>query len=528
MPVFMNRFRHSLNSWRRKDRRSLLPFPLLEIGKPTLQDVTAGITVAVVALPLALAFGLASGATAAAGLYAAIFGGLVAALFGGSKVNISGPTGAMSVVLIEVTSRHGLEGMIIAGIMAGLMQIGLGLMRAGRLIKYLPHCLIAGFTTGIAVVIFLGQVPTFTHAPVVGGVTAVVMVLVKRLWPNGPAALAGLLAGIGTNALVTGPTVSGVPQSLPHVHVPFVEPAALLSLFGAAVTICLLGSIEGLLSATVADGMKKEGRHNSDKELVGQGVGNIASAIVGGVPITGAIARTSVAVKSGAQTRWTAIIHSLILLAVVLAFAPLARFVPLASLAAVLMVTAGHMIEWKSIKVVPSAPPHYTIVFALTLILTVLADLTIAVVVGFSVATVLFAIRLTREPLGPSSLALPDPLAQQSSVHTLSGPLFFGVAEQLMEQLETSDREILILDMRTVSMIDATGAIMLQRLHQSLREKGRTLIVYGLPQTCVTTLQRLNEETHEPPYILMCAEAELPDHVARAASLTLNLSPNTQ
>ncbi len=517
MPVF------SFHTWRRKVRRSLLPYPLVDIGKPTLQDVTAGITVAVVALPLALAFGIASGATAAAGIYAAIFGGLAAAIFGGSKVNISGPTGAMSVVLIEVTARHGLEGMVIAGVIAGLLQIGLGLLRAGRLIKYLPHCLIAGFTTGIAVVIFMGQVSTFSHAPLVGAVTAAVMIAVKRLWPNGPAALAGLLAGVTTNAFVAGPTVSGIPQSLPHVQLPLADAGTIVSLVGAGVTICLLGSIEGLLSATVADNMVKGRRHNSDKELVGQGVGNLASALVGGVPITGAIARTSVAVKSGARTPWTAIIHSLILMAVVLAFAPLAQAVPLAALAAVLMVTSVYMVEWESVKLVPSAPAHYTVVFVVTLLLTVLADLTIAVVVGFAVATILFALRISREPLKPSSLALPETLAAQASVHTLSGPLFFGVAEHLLEQLERSERDILILDMRHVSLTDATGALMLQRLHSTLKEKGRTLIVYGLPQESCQTLQRLSEG-REIPYILMCAESELPDHVARAASPALNLS----
>ena len=506
--------RHLLALLSRAPRRPLLPGKLIDISKPTLADVTAGLTVAIVALPLALAFGLASGATAKAGLYAAIAGGIVAALFGGSKVNISGPTGAMSVVLIDVAARHGFEGMLAAGALAGLMQIGLGIARAGGLIKYLPHCLIVGFTAGIAVIIFTGQIATFREAPLVGLATAAVMVGVKTLWPNGPAALIGLLAGVGVNAFVGGPTVTGIPQSLPELQFSFLNPATMLSVTGAAVTICLLGSIEGLLSATVADTMGTHRRHNPDKELIGQGFGNIASALIGGVPITGAIARTSVAVKSGARTEWTSIIHALVLLAVALIFAPYAQYVPLAGLAAILMVTSVYMVEWKSLKVLPHAPPHYATVLITTLVLTVLTDLTIAVLAGFAMATVLFAFRFTREPICPCGLSLPDSVTKQAAVHTLNGPLFFGVAERLFEHLDEGDQPYVILDMRNVPMIDATGAFMLERLHTSLKRHGRTLIVCGLTARCREVIERLNGG--EPlPYIVLNTESEIPQFLAQ-------------
>lgn len=472
--------------------KAFFPWKLIDVGKPTKDDFVAGLTVAIVALPLAIAFGLASGATAASGLYAAIFGGFFAALLGSSKVNISGPTGAMTVVLVEITQKHGLQGMVLAGIMAGIMQIALGYVKAGRLVKFLPHCLIAGFTSGIAVVIFRGQLPSFSGAPAVGLATILTMIAVGRFWRNGPGALLGLLAGVATNLVAGGPTVQGVPQTLPAAQLPITDLATLSSAFSAAVTICILGSIEGLLSATVADSTLGT-RHNSNKELIGQGIGNLMSALFGGVPITGAVARTGVAVRSGAKTAWTGMIHSLILLLVVLVFAPFSKYIPLASLAGILMVTSFRMVEWESLKLIPKAPRHYTSVLVTTMALTIFTDLTFAVGVGFTLATLLFTLRLTRHPFESPNITLSENTAEFVSVQTLNGPLFFGVTQTILETLEQTGKHILVLDMRKVPLVDATGALMLQKLDHTLRQQGGGLIVYGLDERAEETLHRLDE-----------------------------------
>ncbi len=489
-----------------------------QVGPPTTQDLVAGVTVAVVALPLAIAFGLASGATAAAGLYAAIFGGFFASFFGGSRVNITGPTGAMAVVLMDITARHGLEGMMLAGLMAGIMQIALGYAKAGRLIKFLPHCLIVGFTSGIAVVIFQSQIGTFLLAPVVGLAAGGAMMLARLLWPKSPAALIGLFAGIVANALIGGPTVEGVPRTLPVPGLIWPSFDMFTASFGAAVTICLLGSIEGLLSATVADNMMGT-RHNSNKELIGQGVGNLVSAMFGGVPVTGAVARTGVAVRSGARTPWTGMIHSVILLLVVLFLAPLAKYVPLSALAGILMVTAIWMVEWEGIKLIPKAPAHYRAVLLVTLALTVLADLTIAVGIGFGLAMLLFTLRLTKQPLKEPDLIISDqgrPIhAENVVIHAVNGPLFFGVAEDLLERFEACpQKDVLVLDMRRVPLIDATGAIMLHKLATRLKSSGGRLVVFGLDNEAKALLRALSTQDGKDPYIVIDRAEELVPAIA--------------
>jgi len=483
------------------------------VGPPTFQDLIAGVTVAVVALPLAIAFGLTSGATAAAGLYAAIFGGFFASLFGGSRVNITGPTGAMAVVLMEITARHGIEGMLLAGFIAGLMQIVLGWLKAGRLIKFLPHCLIVGFTSGIAIVIFQSQIASFLLAPLVGLAAGGAMMIAKLLWPKSPAALIGLFAGIAANFVVGGPTVEGVPRTLPAPGLVWPTLEMLQASFGAAVTICLLGSIEGLLSATVADSMMGT-RHDANRELIGQGVGNLMSSLFGGVPVTGAVARTGVAVRSGARSPWTGMIHSIVLLLVVVALAPLAKYVPLSALAGILMVTAVWMVEWEGIKLIPRAPAHYRAVLLVTMVLTVLTDLTIAVGVGFALATLLFTLRLAKQPLKETDLVISDhgrPVhADNVVIHAVNGPLFFGVAESILERFEASPhKDVLVLDMRRVPLIDASGAIMLHKLAARLKKGGGRLVVYGLDPEAKAMLRAFTTPEDQSAFIVVDRPEEL-------------------
>ncbi len=523
------RIPHLMGRWRSRRASDLHRLHLLlphKIGRPTREDLIAGATVAIVALPLAIAFALASGAPPAAGLYSAIFGGFFAALFGGSKVNVSGPTGAMAVILVEIVREHGLTGMALAGLLAGFVQIAAGYLGAGRVVRMLPHSVIAGLTAGIAVIIFRGQVAPFLEAPVVGLVTLAVALPALRLGPKFPWALAGLMAGVGVNLIIGGPTVTGVPQGLPSPALSVPTWEMLLSVTGPALVVALLGSIEALLSAAVADGMIGA-RHDPDKELVGQGVGNVVTALVGGLPITGAFARTATAVRSGARSPWAAMIHSVILLAVVLALAPLARYIPVASLSAILMVVCVRMVEWEALRWLPRAPLHYSAVLLVTLALTIAADLTLAVVVGFTLATYLFVLDLARRPLKQGDAPLPSEALEHATVHVLNGPLFFGVATALQEYLLKSDRHLVILDMHRVSVIDATGARALEEMGQLLRSRGGQLILWRLDPELEDPLARLSLHG-EPSYVvartIQAVEAILQAHLA-AASLPRRALP---
>lgn len=459
----------------------------------------AGLSVAVVALPLAMAFGIGSGAGAAAGLYAAIFAGFVTSLFGGSEYQISGPTGAMTVILVDVVSRYGVEGMLLAGAMAGVLQILLGLFRLGRFVKYLPQPVISGFTTGIATLLFLSQLEAAGQEPLIALVTVGVMLLAKRVKTPIPASLWGLGAAVLVNELFihTPHLVGAIPAGLPRPSLPLDQLGAVGELMGPAISICLLGSIEALLSAEVADFMTGT-RHDGNRELIGQGLGNLTAALVGGVPVTGAIARTAVNAKSGAHTRLSGMVHSVVLLIIMVLLGPWAARIPLAALAGILMVTAVGMVDLEGLRLLPRTRWTYGATLGLTLVLTVLQDLTVAVAGGLALAALFTVAELAspwlETPRSGTVPALPRPVVPRHpdvQLIILRGPLFFVGVEKLRRQVEQVTKPVLVLDLAAVTAVDESGLLMLKRLAQDLERSGKSLYIAGVRGPLFRRMARL-------------------------------------
>lgn len=462
-------------------------------------DVVGGVTVAVVALPLALAFGIASGAGPAAGLYASIFAGLVTSIFGSCPTQVSGPTATMTLVLVSIVSKYGVTGMFLAGAMAGIMQLIMGVLRLGSFVKYLPRPVISGFTNGVAIIILLSQTRDAFQNPIVTVATIATIVLASRYAKRIPSSLFGLAGGILVNELfVHTPHVVGyIPSGLPRLSLPLLPLEQMIELIAPAFTICLLGTIETLLSAQVADDMTGK-QSNSNRELIGQGLGNVVSGLVGGLPIAGVIARTTVNTKSGGKTRLSGIVHSSILLLIILVFGPWAQQIPLASLAAILIVTAVRMADIKSIMIIPRASWHYTAILLTTMILTVMQDLAIGVAAGVTLAVVFVIAELTALPLAVDASSKPKTDKDISSLHsdievvTLVGPISFVGTHRLMKQLgEESKGRILVLDCTYVPTIDESGIFMLKQLSLHLTEQQRRLYLAGLAEEPFRMLERL-------------------------------------
>lgn len=445
-------------------------------------DILSGITVAVVALPLALAFGIASGAGALAGLYATIFAGFVTSLFGGSEVQVSGPTGTMTVVLVAIIAKYGIEGMLLAGALAGLMQIVLGMLRLGRFVKFLPQSVISGFTNGVAIIIFMSQIETALQTPSVTLVTAAAILFAMFFAKKIPASLFGLAVGIAANQLFfhSPHLVGEIPATLPKLALPLGQLQNIRGLVMPAITICFLGTIESLLSAEVADTMTGQ-THNANRELIGQGLGNLTSALVGGIPISGVMARTAVNVNSGGRTRLAGMVHSVVLLIVVFLFGRWAAHIPLASLAAILMVTAVRTVDWPGLKLVPQAGWSYGIPLFTTMVLTVYFDLTIAVAGGLAVAILFLMIELARLPhITQHPQGLPE--HPKVAVVSLEGPVFFLSTEKLMKQVQSlaQGREILVLDCTNVPATDDTAILLLKKMAKRYQEEDRIVYVAGV------------------------------------------------
>ncbi|MGE5658268.1 MAG: SulP family inorganic anion transporter [Actinomycetota bacterium] len=480
-------------------------------------DLAGGLTAAVVALPLALAFAVASGVEPKAGLYTAIVAGIVAAIFGGSPVQITGPTGAMAVILVGIVAKYGLEKVWIAGVMAGMIQVALGIAKLGRSVKFIPYPVTAGFTNGIAVVIFCGQLNHFfglqlprsehflagvwqtaTHltasnpaAVGLGGVAIATALLWPRINRTIPGSLVGMVlaTALASYFHLSVPTIGTIPQSLPipqgipHWH----DFGVIRDLINPALALAALGSIESLLSAVVADGMTVSEKHNSDRELIGQGLANIVIPFFGGIPATGAIARTAVNVRSGGKTRLSGVIHSLALAIIVLAVAPLAQQIPLAALAGILIVTSVRMVEWEAIGLLVRASYSDFGVMLLTWLVTICFDLVLAVEVGLIAAGALFIKRMSELSLGkiPETEAFPPgiplELSEQIAVYRVDGPVFFGAAERFVTFLrEVPEVKFLILRMRYVPNMDTTGLVALEDIYHDLKRHGCLLILSGL------------------------------------------------
>ena len=502
------------------------------------QDVLAGVTVGVVALPLALAFGIASGLGATAGLVTAVVAGIVAALFGGSHVQVSGPTGAMTVVLVPIVATHGADGVLVVGLMAGVILVVMGLAGAGRYVRFIPLPVIEGFTLGIAALIALQQVPSALGlsarpehvvvsavaavlewfgspdlAPVAisVGVAAAILVL-SRQRPAVPVALLGVVVATVAVRLADVPveTIGALPERLFSLSVPSVSWGDLRVLAVPAVAVAALAALESLLSATVADAMSVSSRHDPDRELFGQGLANLASPLLGGIPATAAIARTAVNVRSGARSRLAAVVHSLVLLVVVLALTDVVAWIPLAALAGVLIATAVRMIEVSSLRALARASRGDAAVLGLTFLATVVLDLATAVVLGIVTAGGLALRQLARttalyeESLPQKYLDEEEHGAQETALlrervvaYRLEGPLFFGGAHTaLLELTEVSDVKVVILRMSHVSTLDATGAAVLADTIRSLEARGVTVLLSGMPQRFVPRLAATGIHQH--------------------------------
>ncbi|MCU0260238.1 MAG: SulP family inorganic anion transporter [Ilumatobacteraceae bacterium] len=480
-------------------------------------DLVAGLTVGVVALPLALAFGITSGLGADAGLITAIVAGLVAAIFGGSNVQVSGPTGAMTVVLVPIVARYGIDAVFVAGIMAGVLILAAGIAGFGRYLAFIPWPVIEGFTIGIAVIIFLQQVPAALgvatpegeNTAVVAaraladalagegawwalatvGIVVATMLVVPRVHRGLPASLLAVVIATVVVELADAPValIGSIPDSLPAPSLPEVSMSQLSQLFGPAVAIAALGALESLLSAKVADGMAGVGRHDPNRELVGQGLANLASPLFGGMPATGAIARTAVNVRAGAHTRLSAVTHAVVLVLVVLVGSGLVARIPLAALAGVLMVTAMRMVEVHNVRAIVRATRSDAIVLIVTAFVTIAFDLILAVEVGIAVAALLALRHVARttamvaEPLPLIDLDTAEELRHDHIVsYRLDGALFFGAVQRFLTELsEIGDVRVVILRLPELQMLDATGAQAIGEIIDELERRNVTVLLKG-------------------------------------------------
>ncbi len=486
------------------------------------RDLLAGLTVAIVALPLALGFGVSSGLGAGAGLATAVVAGALAALFGGSNLQVSGPTGAMTVVLVPIVAEHGPAGVLTVGLMAGVLLIALALARAGQYMRYVPAPVVEGFTLGIACVIGLQQVPAalgvdkpegekvlavawralaaFFAAPnwtafgLATGVAAL-MLAGARWRPSVPFSIVGVIAAtlvVEVFHLGGAAPIGDLPAGLPAPSLGFLDLSVLGSLLAPAVAVAALAALESLLSATVADGMTVGRRHDPDKELFGQGIANLAAPLFGGVPATAAIARTAVNVRTGAASRLAALTHALVLAAVVFAAAPLVSRIPLAALAGVLLATSIRMVEVGSLHAMARATRSDAVVLALTSLATLALDLVYAVVLGLIAAGALALRAVAKQARmeqvdvradlpGEHSAEEHTLLAEHIVAYRIDGPLFFAGAHRfLLELAEVCDVRVVILRMSRVTTIDATGALVLKDAVDKLHRRGIPVFVSGI------------------------------------------------
>jgi len=506
-----------------------------------LADVTAGITVGLVALPLAMAFAIASGLSPQAGIYCAIVTGFLISALGGSRTQIGGPTGAFVVIVAGIIAEHGIDGLFMCTMMAGVLLIVLGVTGMGSAVRFIPRPVVVGFTNGIAVLIastqlrdFFGlqvdSVPgefwprlvvlarhatTWSPAATVMAIGALGLILVmNRYVRRVPGSIAALLLATAAVAVFApdvetiGTRFGGIPAGLPAIRLPRFQLALVPVLIMPAVTVMMLGAIESLMSALVADRMSGD-RHDPNVELVAQGVANIVSPLVGGLPATGAIARTATNIKSGARTPVAGIVHALVLLLILLFAAPLARHVPLAVLAAILMIVAYNMGEWREIPDLLRLTRTDVAVWIVTFALTVFADLTVAVGVGMVMAALLFIKRVADTT---TVSVVTDKYVQEGHAHSLQGkeippyvkifrihgPFLFGATEKVRPILDNIDRlpRIVILRLRNMTALDATGMHAIEEIADALHRTGRHMVVCGARHQPAALLARADFHRH--------------------------------
>jgi sulfate permease, SulP family len=509
--------------------------------RQAMSDVLAGVTVGLVALPLAMAFSIASGLTPQAGIYCAVVTGVIVSALGGSRVQIAGPTGAFVVVVAGIVTKYGVDGLFMCTMMAGVMLVVMGLTGMGSSVRFIPRPVVVGFTNGIAVLIastqlrdFFGvnlkDVPgefwprmvalaqhakTFSpEATIVAFVTLAIIIAIIRLVPRLPGSIVALVAVtlgarlLGLHVETIGSRFGGIPSGLPHVAIPSFRFSLVPTLLMPAITVGLLGAIESLMSAMVADKMSGD-RHDSNTELVAQGIANLVSPMVGGLPATGAIARTATNIRSGAKTPVAGIVHSLTLLTVLLVAAPLAGAIPMAVLAAILMVVSYNMGEWREIPELLRLTRTDIVVWIATFALTVFADLTVAVEVGMILAALLFIRRVSETT---TIVAVTDEYIRESRRHSLHrltippyvrifrihGPFLFGATHKLQWVTEHLDDlpEIVVLRLRNMNALDATGLRAFEDLADALHDSGRTLLLCGARKQPAQLMERADFHSH--------------------------------
>lgn len=499
-----------------------------------LKNILAGVIVGVVALPLAMAFAIASGAKPEQGLYTAIVAGGLTSLFGGSRLQIAGPTGAFIVILAGITAKYGIEGLQVATLMAGVMLMLMGLTRLGGVIKYIPDPVIVGFTSGIGVIIFVGQWKDFFglsaevgaehfhekfwhllqafpsmqfQTSALGLLTLALLLLSSRIFKRIPSPLVAMVVATVIqwyfnfeNVATIGSAFGGIPQSLPHFQLPSVTFSEVLKLIGPAFTIALLGAIESLLSAVVADGMSGT-KHDSNQELVGQGIANIFSPLFGGFASTGAIARTATNIRNGGTSPLAGLVHVLTLVIIILVLAPLASHIPLCALSAILFVVAYNMSELHRFShMVHTAPRSDVAVLLITFLLTVFGDLVIAVNIGVLLACLLFMKRMSESVVIVQQV--PQELIEETAnndfqlppntvVFNIEGPFFFGAAQHLESALENAQKHAdnLVLRLDKVPFIDATGIQALWDLLDNCKQHKTRLILCGPRPNVISKLK---------------------------------------
>jgi len=497
-------------------------------------DLIAGVTVGLVALPLAMAFAIASGLTPQSGIYCAIITGFIISALGGSRFQIGGPTGAFVVVISGIIAKYGVDGLFMCTLMAGAILVVMGLTGTGTAVKYIPRPVIIGFTNGIALVITSTQLKDFLGLAIevpgeflarlevigadlgsvspdslaLGAGTLLLLILWSRYVKRIPAYIVALFAGTGAaivfqlDVATVGSRFGGIPAGLPAFHVPAFRPELVLDLISPAVTVAMLGAIESLLSAVVADRMGGD-RHNPNTELFAQGIANIVSPLFGGLPATGALARTATNIRSGARSPMSGIIHAITLLGVLMFGANLAAYVPLPVLAAILFVVAWNMGEWLEIGEVFKQSYADIAVWTATFLLTVLADLTVAVEVGMVLAALLYirrvaqtttVSRVTHEYVeaGRPHILQDKKIPDYVAIFRIHGPFLFGGTDKLREISDHAEAlpRVVVLRLRNMTAIDATGLSAIEELADELKAQGRTLVLCGAPRQPMAALQK--------------------------------------
>ena len=485
-----------------------------------IKDVTAGIVVAIIALPLSIALALASGVGPEAGIFTAIVAGFVISALGGSCVQIAGPTAAFATIVAGIVARDGMDGLIIATIMAGIFLILMGLFHFGSLIKFIPYTITTGFTSGIAVTIVIVQLKDFfgvtypdgvkpiettekmkafvqnissvnTDALIVGIVSLAILILAPYIFKKVPGSLIAVIVGILMVQFLplkvsTIGNLYTISNSLPSFHMPAIRFSTISASVSNAFTIAVLAAIESLLSCVVADGMINS-KHRSDMELVAQGAGNIASALFGGIPATGAIARTAANIKNGGRTPIAGMVHSVTLIIVLVVLMPYAGMIPMPTIAAILFIVAYNMCQWRTFRdLVRTAPKSDILVLIVTFVLTVIFDLVVAIEIGMVLACLLFIKRMGEETHADSWVYTDDDtpdidehlqkLPLQIRVYEITGPLFFGAADAIEHIVVKDFTSCLVLRMRGVPALDSTAMNALQNLVKTCEGKGITLV----------------------------------------------------